>query len=400
MNKVVKIILVVLGIVVLLTIGYFSILKFSKEKLSGDNNTTTTQESTGKILEIPTEILSNKFGFLGAGPDSQSEITARGAAWIRPHPGPFLWDSMQTEISSNISFNNTDEEVNDAQDAKVGILATLWPFAEWDQKNRPNADDCKVSSNDEFLARKDKGKKGDMAYLPEHRCNPNDWVIYQKWVTSVVERYDGDGVGDMPDLKIPIKYWEVMNEPDLSWNNDFVDSRLSFYKQEPVDYAELLIKTSQAIRQADPDAKVVIAGAAGGNDQFLNFYRQVFGNEETLTAFDIANVHCISNDNYDSFNVEPYKRMLTEFGLESKPIWVTEAEARISNDPNVNATQVFHSTKKALELGVQKIFYTMYDFTTPVGGGGQKKMPQNSPTITPELDGSDAETAYQKIISQ
>lgn len=70
-----------------------------------------------------------------------------------------------------------------------------------------------------------------------------------------------------------------MNEPDLQWQDENgpqdEERSLNFYKQEPADYSQLLIKTNQAIKAADSEAKVLIAGAAGGETRMLNFYREV-----------------------------------------------------------------------------------------------------------------------------
>ncbi|MDO8885866.1 hypothetical protein, partial [Candidatus Oleimmundimicrobium sp.] len=290
-------VLVVLGVVLVGGVGFFAYDKFFKEESSPEGI------STGKTLSIPDEILNNRFGFLSGGPGEVSRIKDFGASWARPHPGPFLWDSMQKNKDDEISFAQTDTLVKEYQEAGIGVLVTLWPFADWDQKERSDYSSCAVSENDEFLPKGDFFEE--MDYLPIYRCNPYDWEAYQKWVSALVERYDGDGVSDMPGLEIPIKYWEVMNEPDLAGPEEEEGrERLDFYKQDAKAYQELLIKTSEAIRGADPEAKILIAGAAGGNDRFLNFYREVFENEDVISAFDIANVHCISNDNYQSFNVE------------------------------------------------------------------------------------------------
>ncbi|MCI4626498.1 MAG: hypothetical protein L3V56_11125 [Candidatus Magnetoovum sp. WYHC-5] len=40
--------------------------------------------------------------------------------------------------------------------------------------------------------------------------------MYVKFVQKTVERYDGDGVDDMPGLKNPVKYWQVENEPTFN----------------------------------------------------------------------------------------------------------------------------------------------------------------------------------------
>ena len=73
---------------------------------------------------------------------------------------------------------------------------------------------------------------------------PKDVAKYQRWVRAVVERYDGDGVDDMPGLTAPIKFWQVDNEPP----------------RRREGYADLVRITSQAVKEADPTAKVLIGG--------------------------------------------------------------------------------------------------------------------------------------------
>jgi hypothetical protein len=304
---------------------------------------------------------------------------------------------MQEAENEDISYGKTDRLVKEYQEDGIGLLVTLWPFADWDQKRKSNASDYMVSENDEFLPRDSGDMSEDMDYLPRYRGNPFDWEVYRKWIKAIVERYDGDGKNDMPGLKIPIKYWEVMNEPDLAVPEGAEDEgRLDFYTEDPEDYGELLIKTSEAIKEADSEAKVLIAGAAGGNDRFLDFYRKVFADENAISAFDIANIHCISNDQYESFNVEPYQKMLQELGI-NKPVWVTEAEAMVSDDWDINATQTTRSSKKALELGAEKIFFTSHEFE----GRGKPPMPEGeSQDIEPEIDGSDPEEVFKTITGQ
>ncbi len=312
-----------------------------------------------KKKSLPKAITKSKFGFLSAGSNDTKSIKNYGARWVRPHPGPFLWDSAQSSAAADYDFSGTDEIVKKYSKKKIGILATLWPFAEWDQENNPHYADCAVSENDEFLRgnRDKEGKTETGSYLPRHRCKPDDWDAYEDWVKAVVERYDGDGRNDMPKLKYPVKYWEAMNEPDLDGSDT-----LDFWKGDEDDYAELLEHTYDAVKEADSSAQVLIAGAAGGGDRFLDFYREVFESSEARNSFDIANVHCISNDSYSSFNVEPYKNMLAEFSLDGKPIWVTEAEAIISDSATTNYNQTYDSVKRALALGAQKIFFTRYGF--------------------------------------
>jgi len=308
---------------------------------------------------------NNKFGWLG-GADVKEEyeyVKSAGGGWMRPHPGPAVWDMMQKEENGEINFDGMDKVVQTSQEVGVNLLITLWPFAEWDQKNRPDADACRVSSQDEFLPKND--EKGRSSYLPEHRCNPNSWEKYETWVKKVVERYDFDGQDDMPGLKYVINRWEAMNEPDLSWKNAGPESgRLTFYKQAPKDYGELLGHTNSAVKAADANAKVVIAGAAGASPEQLGFYTQVF--EQTPEAknnFDIGNVHCISNDQLTKdLNVASYKKMLEQAGITGKPIWVTEAETMSENKTaQEHADDLKASIQAALATGAEKIFFTRYD---------------------------------------
>ncbi len=311
--------------------------------------------NTGAAVAIPDKVLNNKFGFLSGGEPENPFVGDAGAAWVRPHPGPFLWDAMQASKDAAINFAQTDKLVKNQQKQNYGTLATLWPFAEWDQAGLAR---CAVSQQDEFLPQNDKKGRGD--YLPLHRCNPNDWSSYAKWVSAVVERYDGDGQKDMSGLKAPIKYWEVMYEPDLA--SGFEDSRLVFYKDDAVGYAKLLIETAKAIRLADPNAKILIAGAAGADQRFLNFYQAVLSNVGVAQAFDIGNVHCISNERgTHDFNVGAYKKLLQSLGL-NKPIWVTEAEAFNGKTAEENYELTKQSVAGAMSLGAERIFFTRFNF--------------------------------------
>jgi len=77
-------------------------------------------------------------------------------------------------------------------------LATIWPFADWDQANWGGVSDTPLIFEDR---------------LGRGRRKPYDMDAYRRFVLALVERYDGDGKDDMPGLKYPIKYWEASNEP-------------------------------------------------------------------------------------------------------------------------------------------------------------------------------------------
>jgi len=80
---------------------------------------------------------------------------------------------------------------------------------------------------------------------------PSDIGAWKAFINAVVERYDGDGVNDMPGLIFPIKYWQIEGEWQWQWK-DTTDNYLNFLD---ISYQE--------IKKADPTA-TVIAGAITG----------------------------------------------------------------------------------------------------------------------------------------
>lgn len=70
---------------------------------------------------------------------------------------------------------------------------------------------------------------------------------YRAFVTAAVERYDGDGIDDLPGTRV--KYWQVMNEPVGLIGRELLD----------VDtYVEAVDQTWRAMAAADPEARLVL----------------------------------------------------------------------------------------------------------------------------------------------
>lgn len=311
----------------------------------------------------PKDIVDGEFGFLRNSFDLKNEkIEDTGATWYRPNFGSFTWGAMQKDEYSAIDFLKTDEIINDAQKRGLNLDITLFPYADWDQQ--ANGEKCKVSASDEMLPR----SKGDFETpgLPYYRCNPVNWIAYQKWLRAVVERYDGDGIDDMEGLIAPVSHYEIVNEPDLM-KDPKNDAGMQFYIGTPETYVELLKKSYTAIKSADDKTSVLVAGAAGVQPEFVKFWESVFSNTDIASYFDIANVHCLSAPNQDKndptsdsasdLNVKFYKNILSTYNI-SKPIWVTEAENIQGDNVSENAKRLEESVKNALANGAEKIFFT------------------------------------------
>ncbi len=133
------------------------------------------------------------------------------------------------------------------------------------------------------------------------RYLPDDLEAYAAWVRGVVERYDGDGVDDMPGLTARVVAWEIDNEPDLHNAEpprgvEPEDAIEGF--ETPREYASLLLVTAQAIREADPDAFVLSGGiyrpmTASGRA----YLEQVLELPGVRDAIDGVSLHCYFSEN-------------------------------------------------------------------------------------------------------
>ena len=62
----------------------------------------------------------------------------------------------------------------------------------------------------------------DISPAPEHLED------YRRWVRALFERYDGDGVDDMPGLVAPVRHWVLGGEWTGFWPGDGHDAYLAF----------------------------------------------------------------------------------------------------------------------------------------------------------------------------
>ncbi len=333
---------ILLVLIILAVLGMATVCVWYVKGLAGKGAPQPTSEEEqsapekeNAVSSIPSAIENNCIGFLTADPRETATIPLAGAGWTRPHPGPFSWGMIEKTKGIN-DFDKADNYIITVGKNNVAILGTIWPFADWDQKNNP---DCKVSELDQFYP---KGNEG----IPAYRCKPQDTEAYKKFLTALVEKYDGDGIDDMPGLKIPVKYWEILNEPEMK------SPDLTFFIGNENDYFEILKESYLAIKGACPDCKVLHAGNAGSQASFLSFWDKVYG----LGAgnyFDIANTHIIGMGDTSTLNAKPLKNLLDKYNMD-KPIWVTEVQYENSN------ADVKGSVSGALNYGAEKIFFVSF----------------------------------------
>jgi len=342
-------------IIIILIVGFFLLPKPNPENDSSNQNNQSpedniiTEPEKSSLLTIPVSIEQNCIGFVIGAPDEISLIPAIGGAWARPHPGPFAWGFIEA-VKEEYDFSMTDDYVKSAQENNVAILGTIWPFADWDQ-SVCHSSECEVSTADIFYPEVKMGFKNG---IPKSRCAPCNYDDYQKFIGKLVERYDGDGVEDMPRLTIPVKYWEVLNEPEMK------SDEMTFFKGTNDEYVQIFTKTKEAIKNECSDCQVLHGGAAGVQTFMLDYWGKIF---DSNIVFDIANIHYIRGSDLSTLNVKDFKQLLTQRSI-NKPIWVTESEYENSNDIPL-------SVEGALNAGASKIFFTQFkvgQFGLPAGG--------------------------------
>ena len=203
---------------------------------------------------------------------SYSEL---GIAAVKYFPDEYGWDKMQATADSKIDFSRTDKYVQEYQDAGFTDLV---------------------------LSLKTKSKWASKDLLNNFSPKPEYFDLFDNWVRQVVERYDQDGLDDMPGLKRPVNYLEIGVE-------------FSTYEPEPVeDYIFMLEHAYKAAHSASEHVLVLhaafLAGMVFVADPTSEQYEEVFDSvDKRIMAhllmdireildrpdiFDVVNFHALS----------------------------------------------------------------------------------------------------------
>lgn len=149
-------------------------------------------------------------------PGTASGVAKTRLPGVKFMPDLIGWDQMQASPDAKIDFSMLDRLVKEYQGAGF--------------------QECMVGLKSECSW----GSTAPYVPLPETNPAPKPEYLaaYLAWVKAVVERYDGDGVNDMPGLEHPIRYYEIGVE-------------FSSYEPEPVgDYLTMLEAAYQGAHDA------------------------------------------------------------------------------------------------------------------------------------------------------
>lgn len=144
---------------------------------------------------------------------------------------------------------------------------------------------------------------------------PKNQAQWDSIVRVVVERYDGDGIDDMPGLPCPVHTWHIEEEG-------------TFWVDSDANYVAHFNETAAVIRAADPLARVVLMGIS--SDQAWNaayyggFVKQapppfLVVQQDSLAAFVSRTSTLLSGCSYDIVDLHCYE---TTNILQGKLAWV------------------------------------------------------------------------------
>ncbi len=155
-------------------------------------------------------VVHTAIGVEYAQPGMAATLAGTGAPAVKYFPDAYAWGKMQPSPGAAINFAVTDGYVREYQAAGFSeLVMALNPQCSW-------------------------GSRGGNDLSPK----PEYLDAYGQWVAALVERYDGDGVTDMPGLMRAVRTYEIGTE-------------FSTYEPEPVaNYLGMLERAHQTAHAA------------------------------------------------------------------------------------------------------------------------------------------------------
>lgn len=202
----------------------------------------------------------------------------------------FYWAFAQPQPGAAFDHTYTDRIVRFATARRIAVLPVVILAPSW--------------------ARDDNGE-----FAP-----PRDSRQYGAYLTSLIERYGPSGTfwTQNPGLpKRPIRHWQIWNEPHLEFQ--FTVAQDEDWARR---YGDLLGVAHDAAAQADPGARIVLAGLA---NQSWRYLARLYRVGRIRGKFDIAALH--------PYTVYPrgvtilsrrFRDVMRRYGDSRKQLWITE----------------------------------------------------------------------------
>ena len=225
----------------------------------------------------------------------------------------FPWGMIEI-APGQYDFSLSDYLVSQTEAQGMRYVGTVMPFADWDlAQNGPTEAICEHFFAEDYFYLASTGAMG----------RYNDLDAFLTWLAIMVERYDGDGVEDMPGLQYGVKYWQIHNEPE--------GENCGQFRRDPEAFVELMQRGYEVVHASCADCFVINGGAGSqvwqANNNLAGFwetYAELGGSD----AIDIIAIH-YNNGKHEQGNGKPadFEFMIQYFhdlfGAD-KPVWVTE----------------------------------------------------------------------------
>ena len=306
---------------------------------------------TSNLLGAQERFEDSRFGVQGAivkFPDEMKEagieITRDWIDWqdMEPVKGQYNWAPM-------------DKKVKAANQAGIEILGYFVHMPSWAKKEEKDLKSTVSMSKKYPLQEKYKkskkpplsGKKGTTSDF----CAPKDINDFKEFAKAVAERYNGkNGHGRM-------KYIGILNEVTIP----------EFFDFKNADYVLWLVNGYEAVKEGNPDAKVLIGAfvdplffLGGKPDQVAQkFIDKMLGNYSQY--YDIVDFHSYSKDDKGIVETTQYIQGRMNVYNVNKPMWITETATLTSmsqSDWQDNVAKgIIRRYVGALGNDVEKVFW-------------------------------------------
>ena len=283
-----------------------------------EGSTDDESRQTGpEVAEPPAE--HEAAGFYGVGPQTilhRKDYARMGAGGVEVLRVPLSWDNVQ--------------QVPGRCDPEPQVATCQW--AEFDAViGQAAAQGIQVlpvfGGRPEFVKDKNSDK-----FIREHPPISGEGLeAWRDFVGSAAKRYGRDGIywddftkfTELPAM--PIEEWQVWNEPNAA----------PYWPPKPNarEYGKLVTETATAVREADPEAEIVLGGMFGTatvtSRDYLRSLYEIDGIEE---YFDSIAIHPYAPDVRDIKVQARWVRNVAEQAGDSEVgLWLTEVGAGSGN---------------------------------------------------------------------
>lgn len=323
--------------------------------------------------DIPGHMVKEELSFIGVDPNSwkfptkdfdylnrfdEIGITFYGLEF-------FGWNGIQPEERGPYEWKEFDSQVKAIEGIGGEILFKIWSGSKWASSVKPI--------------------RGRNRVLPSSPIKEEYLGDFKKFVKAVVERYDGDGVDDMPGLKKPHLFYQFEGEPDSFFPKceKLRKKARAHWCGTPEEYNYLVKIFHDAVKEANPNA-FVLSPSTMFNDIFnRNFadkeFNQIVNNKSHMDSykryrfikallskpgnFDIVAIQ--GNKNYEG--ILPWVRWIKE-QAPNKDIWIVDAAAgyiyskhRYSHEKYKNEDRIEEALRNGDKEIVKKLGFRDYE---------------------------------------